>query len=156
MYVLGCWCGVRKGKRKKAMSIVFDRNNSTATNNSSYNHDLDRRIGRSGFGAHKMTCLSIYSDDSSGGNSPPEFGGDERRPPKVVVEERGHDSSSSTSSIGRNSDDSPAERSSAGDGVGEEEEEEVQSQLKSGAFDNLEALEEVLPMKYVVSSVILL
>lgn len=133
------------------MSIVFDRNNSTATTNSSYNHDLDRRIGRSGFGAHKMTCLSIYSDDSSGGNSPPEFGGDERRPPKVVVEERGHDSLSSTSSIGRNSDDSSAERSSVGEG-----EEEVQSQLKSGAFDNLEALEEVLPMKYVVSSVILL
>lgn len=130
------------------MSIVFERNNSTAANNSSYNHDLDRRIGRSGFGAHKMTCLSIYSDDS-GGNSPPEFGGDDR-PPKVVVEERGDDSSSSTSSIGRNSDDSSAERSSGGDGDGDGE--EVQSQLKTGAFDNLEALEEVLPMKRSISN----
>ncbi|KAI5674268.1 hypothetical protein M9H77_14632 [Catharanthus roseus] len=85
--------------------------------------------------------------DGNGDNSS-EFGGADRL--KVAEEVRVGDSSSSTSSIGRNSDtESSAERSSDG-GVNEE----VQSKFKGGggALDNLEALEEVLPMKRSISS----
>lgn len=55
--------------------------------------------------------------------------------------------SSSTSSIGKNSDDEVSSESSGGGGGGESE--EVQSALRTGGLDNLEALEEALPIKYV-------
>uniref|UniRef100_A0A0V0HB31 Putative ovule protein n=1 Tax=Solanum chacoense TaxID=4108 RepID=A0A0V0HB31_SOLCH len=106
------------------MSIVLGRNNSS-----------DHRIEPSGFAAHGMTSIPIYNS--------PEFGiGD----PRDQEDDRSSSfsSSSSSSSIGRNSDDSPAGRSSS-DGDGEE----VQSSFKPGGLDNLETLEEILPIKYV-------
>lgn len=112
------------------MSIVLGRNNST-----------DHRIENTGF-PHGMTSIPIYKS--------PEFGiGD----PRDQEDDRtsSFSSSSSSSSIGRNSDDSPAGRSSS-DGDGEE----VQSPFKPGGLDNLNTLEEVLPIKYVDYSFIFL
>ncbi|KAK4716325.1 hypothetical protein R3W88_014663 [Solanum pinnatisectum] len=108
------------------MSIVLGRNNSS-----------DHRIEPSGFTAHGMTSIPSYNS--------PEFGiGD----PRDQEDDRSSSfsSSSSSSSIGRNSDDSPAGRSSS-DGDGEE----VQSSFKPGGLDNLETLEEVLPVKRSIS-----
>lgn len=105
------------------MSIVLGRNNSS-----------DHRIETSGF-PHGMTSIPTYNS--------PEFGvGD----PRDQEDDRSSSfsSSSSSSSIGRNSDESPAGRSSS-DGDGEE----VQSPFKPGGLDNLDTLEEVLPIKYV-------
>lgn len=101
----------------------------------------DHGIERPGF-VHGMTCMPIYkSAEFSVGNQ------------RIPVEEEEEDerSSSSTSSIGRNSDDSPGGRSSSGGGDADGDGEEVQSSFKGGALDNLEALEEVLPIKYVDS-----
>lgn len=108
------------------MSIVLGRSNSS-----------DHRIEPSGFATHGMTSIPIYNS--------PEFGiGD----PRDQEDDRSSSfsSSSSSSSIGRNSDDSPAGRSSS-DGDGEE----VQSSFKPGGLDNLETLEEVLPIKRSIS-----
>ncbi|XP_016482779.1 protein OXIDATIVE STRESS 3 LIKE 1 [Nicotiana tabacum] len=113
------------------MSIVLERNNSS-----------DHRIERSGFG-HGMTSIPIYKS--------PEFGVGDLR------DEEEHRSSissatSSSSSIGRNSDDSPAGRSSSDGGDDDVDGEEVQSPFKTGGgLDNLEALEEVLPVKRSIS-----
>ncbi|CAI9100719.1 OLC1v1037879C1 [Oldenlandia corymbosa var. corymbosa] len=142
------------------MSIVFERSsdsssvtNSGATNNS-YNLDHDHRgggIGGLGFSGRQMGCFPIYGNGTETGNKPPELGGGGGR--KLFDDDRSGDSSSSTSSIGRNSDDD--EESSAGrsseSGGGGGDSEEVQSKLKTGALDSLEALEEVLPIKRSIS-----
>lgn len=89
------------------------------------NSALDQSMKRPDFGHRNMTCASsIYNSlDFS------------------LVEEEDRSaslSSSSTSSIGKNSDDE-----SSGGG-------EVQSGCnKEGALDSLDALEQVLPVKYV-------
>lgn len=92
------------------------------------NNSTDHRIENTGF----PTSIPIYKS--------PEFAiGDQED-----FRTSSFTSSSSSSSIGRNSDDSPAGRSSS-DGDGEE----VQSPFKPGGLDNLNTLEEVLPIKYV-------
>lgn len=106
------------------MSIALERNNTA-----------DRQIERSGF-VHGMAFIPIYKS------------ADLRVQAKQENEDDRTSSSSSSSSIGRNSDDSPAVGGSSSDGG---DGEEVQSPFKpAGALDNLEALEEVLPIKYVV------
>ncbi|KAK4373103.1 hypothetical protein RND71_008487 [Anisodus tanguticus] len=105
------------------MSIVLGRNNTT-----------DHRIETSGF----VHSIPIYKS--------PEFSvGDLRDDDRSSSFSS---SSSSSSSIGRNSDDSPADRSSSDGG---DDGEEVQSPFKPGGLDNLEALEEVLPIKRSIS-----
>ncbi|XP_055824678.1 protein OXIDATIVE STRESS 3 LIKE 1-like [Solanum dulcamara] len=107
------------------MSIAFERNNTT-----------DHQIERPGF-VHGMPFVTIYKS--------PDLG------LRVQVKQEDEDdrtSSSSSSSIGRNSDDSPPAGGSSLDGDGEE----VQSPFKPGALDNLESLEEVLPIKRGISS----
>lgn len=137
------------------MSIALERSNnpsstvtSSGAGNSSnkYNLDHDRGIGRSGFGGQKMGCFPIYGNGAGTGSNPPELGGGGGR---KLAGQQSADSSSSTSSIGRNSDDedSSVGRSPGGGGGGDSE--EVQSKFKGGALENLEALEEVLPIKYV-------
>nr|GLL27802.1 uncharacterized protein LOC109148139 [Ipomoea trifida] len=112
------------------MSIALEGNSSG-----------DHGIERPGF-VHGMTCIPIYkSAEFSVGN----------RRGTVEEEEDDERSSSSTSSIGRNSDDSPGGRSSSGGGDADGDGEEVQSSFKGGALDNLEALEEVLPIKRGIS-----
>ncbi|CAH9101795.1 unnamed protein product [Cuscuta epithymum] len=102
------------------------------------NSSVDLGIERPGF-VLGMKCVPIYES--------PEFSVEDRR---CTVKEEDSDgrSSSCTSSIGRNSDDSPAGRSSDADGDGEE----VQSSFKGGVLDNLEALEEALPIKRGISN----
>ncbi|VFQ68146.1 unnamed protein product [Cuscuta campestris] len=99
------------------------------------NSSVDLGIERSGF-VHGMKCIPIYESPEfpvgDGGFAAKEADSDEQ-------------TSSCTSSIGRNSDDLQVGRSlDAADGDGEE----VQSSFKGGVLDNLEALEEVLPIKY--------
>ncbi|XP_057507171.1 uncharacterized protein LOC130790216 isoform X2 [Actinidia eriantha] len=89
------------------------------------------RIERSGL-RHGMSCGSVY-------DSPEIFSGDRRLTAAKKVEEVVE--SSSSSSIGRNSDLSGGES----DGDGDSGEGEIQSSYK-GPLDNLDALEEVLPM----------
>lgn len=103
------------------MSIALERNNSGG-------HQIERLRG--------MTCMAIYNSA--------EFSIGDRRI-TAAEEEEEEDRSSSSSSIGRNSDDSPAGQSSS-DSDGEE----VQSSSKDGVLGNLEDLEEVLPIKYVL------
>ncbi|XP_019151488.1 PREDICTED: uncharacterized protein LOC109148139 [Ipomoea nil] len=99
----------------------------------------DHGIERPGF-VHGMTCMPIYkATEFSVGRG-------------TVEEEDEERSSSSTSSIGRNSDDSPGGRSSSGGGDADGDGEEVHSSFKGGALDNLEALEEVLPIKRGISN----
>ncbi|XP_009761754.1 protein OXIDATIVE STRESS 3 LIKE 1-like [Nicotiana sylvestris] len=107
------------------MSIALERNNTA-----------DRQIERSGF-VHGMAFIPIYKS------------ADLRVQAKQENEDDRTSSSSSSSSIGRNSDDSPAAGDASSDGDGEE----VQSPFKpAGALDNLEALEEVLPIKRGISN----
>ncbi|KAK4337985.1 hypothetical protein RND71_042472 [Anisodus tanguticus] len=94
------------------------------------NNTTDRQIERPGF-VHGMSFVPIYKS--------PDLGEDDRT------------SSSSSSSIGRNSDDSPAPGGSSSDG-GNGDGEEVQSHFKPGALNNLDSLEEVLPMKRGISN----
>lgn len=114
------------------MSIAFERNNSVN----------DRRVERPGVAYHQMNfvCPMYNSEDCQAAD---------RSPDEVEqLEEERTDSvsSSSTSSIGKNSDD---EVSGDGDGDGDGEGEEVQSEYKTGALESLDALAEVLPVKYV-------
>lgn len=102
------------------------------------NSSVDLGIERPGF-VHGMKCSPIYES--------PEFSiGDDGFAAKDVDSDE--QASSCTSSIGRNSDDSPAGRSLDADGDGEE----VQSSFKGGVLDNLQALEEVLPIKRGISN----
>lgn len=134
------------------MSIAAERsdNNSTTTTttannniNNDHHHDY-HLIGRSGLNGQEMMSFSIFEN----GSQLPELGGGvgvgAGRNVMVEEEDRSGDSSSSTSSIGRNS----YEEASEGEGEGGDGE-EVQSKYKGGALDSLEALEEVLPIKYV-------
>lgn len=103
------------------MSIALERNNSGG-------HQIERLRG--------MACMAAIYNSA-------EFSIGDRRSAAEVEEDE--DRSSSSSSIGRNSDDSPAGQSSS-----DSEGEEVQSSSKDGALGNLEDLEEVLPIKYVI------
>ncbi|KAM3301260.1 hypothetical protein P3S67_015761 [Capsicum chacoense] len=104
------------------MSIALERNNTTD------------QIERPEF-VHGMAFVPIYKS--------PDLG--------VGEEDEDDRTSSSSSSIGRNSDDSPPAGGSSSDGDGGESE-EVQSAFKPGAaLDNLESLEEVLPIKRGIS-----
>ncbi|GAA0166017.1 hypothetical protein LIER_43741 [Lithospermum erythrorhizon] len=85
-------------------------------------------------------CIQMYNSM--------EYGGGE------LLHEVDQLSSSSASSIGMNSDESSLSDSGGGGGGGGGgdsggEEEEVESEYKGGVLDSLEALEEVLPIKYV-------
>lgn len=113
------------------MSIAFERNSTP-----------DHQIERPGF-MHGMTFVPIYNS--------PDLGVGESMVQVKREDEDDRTSSSSSSSIGRNSDDSPLAGGSSSNGCpGEGDGEEVQSPFKPGALDNLESLEEVLPIKYVV------
>ncbi|KAJ8568775.1 hypothetical protein K7X08_030997 [Anisodus acutangulus] len=93
------------------------------------NNTTDRQIERPGF-VQGMAFVPIYKS--------PALGEDDRT------------YSSSSSSIGRNSDDSPAQGRSSSDGDGDGD--EVQSHFKPDALNNLDSLEEVLPIKRGISS----
>lgn len=113
------------------MSIAFERNSS----------GNDNRIELPGFARHQMNFVSpIYNSQ--------DFPAADRMLVEVdPAEEDRIDpvSSSSSSSIGKNSDEEVS-----GDGDGDGEGEEVQSEYKKGALDSLDALDEVLPVKYVI------
>ncbi|KAL6496464.1 hypothetical protein OROGR_029722 [Orobanche gracilis] len=114
------------------MSMALERSNSAAG---------DHRVEVPEFAHRNIACASsIYS--------PPELTTVDRRFPAakdLASEDQGDSlsSSSSTSSIGKNSDDSTS--GVGGDG------EEVQSGYEGGPLDNMEALEEVLPVKRSIS-----
>lgn len=110
------------------MSIALDSSSSN-------------RIERSGL-RHGMSCGSEYDSPDSGRPVNVMFSGDLRLPAAKDVEDEVDDSSSS-SSIGVDSDLSDGDDNS-GEG-------EVQSSHK-GTLDNLDDLEEVLPMKRGISS----
>ncbi|KAL3332419.1 hypothetical protein AABB24_032808 [Solanum stoloniferum] len=115
------------------MSIAFERNSTP-----------DHQIERPGF-VHGMAFVPIYNS--------PDLGVGERMLQAKQEDEDDRTSSSSSSSIGRNSDDSPPAGGSSSDGGrGDGDGEEVQSPFKPGALDNLESLEEVLPIKRGISS----
>lgn len=105
------------------MSIALQRNNSGG-----------HRIEETGF-VHCEVAYVLPPYES------PELSASDRLSPEVG-DPSGSLSSSSTSSIGKNSDEHP------GGGSGSDEE-EVQSEFKGGPLDNLDSLEEVLPVKYV-------
>ncbi|XP_016506225.1 uncharacterized protein LOC107824012 [Nicotiana tabacum] len=111
------------------MSIALERNSTT-----------DHKIKRPGF-IKGIPCIPIYKSL--------EFVAGDRWIPANKEGDDDDDRTSSSSSIGRNSDESPAgmPSSDGGDGDGEE----VQSALKRGALDNLESLEEILPIKRSIS-----
>ncbi|OIT01676.1 PREDICTED: uncharacterized protein LOC109226573 [Nicotiana attenuata] len=116
------------------MSIALERNDMA-----------DNRFKRPGF-VNGMACFPIYKS--------PEFGAGDRCALAKQEDEEEDDrttSSSSSSSIGRNSDESPAGRSLSDGGDGDGDGEEVLSAFKPGGLDNLEALEEVLPIKRSIS-----
>ncbi|KAL7096100.1 hypothetical protein ACP275_10G062000 [Erythranthe tilingii] len=89
-----------------------------------------------------MACVSMPYDS-------PELSASDRRSPETEEEEEeeegrsGSLSSSSSSSIGKNSDERMED--------GGSDEEEVLSEYKGGPLDNLDSLEEVLPVKKSIS-----
>ncbi|XP_057767146.1 protein OXIDATIVE STRESS 3 LIKE 1-like isoform X1 [Salvia miltiorrhiza] len=106
------------------MSIALQRNNSGG------GHPIEGP----GFVHCEMAYVSSPYD-------PPELSAADRLSPEAE-DASGSLSSSSSSSIGKNSDEHP------GGGSGSDEE-EVQSQYKGGPLDNLDSLEEVLPVNVV-------
>ncbi|XP_057767153.1 protein OXIDATIVE STRESS 3 LIKE 2-like isoform X2 [Salvia miltiorrhiza] len=108
------------------MSIALQRNNSGG------GHPIEGP----GFVHCEMAYVSSPYD-------PPELSAADRLSPEAE-DASGSLSSSSSSSIGKNSDEHP------GGGSGSDEE-EVQSQYKGGPLDNLDSLEEVLPVKKSIS-----
>lgn len=118
------------------MSIALDRNGGGAPH-----HTIQRSqfIHHGGMSCHRSPASGVVSAG-------------ERMFPKEV-EERGEDSDScSSSSIGRNSDLSSEEEEEDGGGGGGGGEDlgdgEVQSSFKGGPLDTMDALEEVLPIRY--------
>lgn len=109
------------------MSIALQRNNSGG------GHPIEGP----GFVHREMAYVSSAYD------SPDLTAADRPSPEPEEEDPSGSLSSSSSSSIGKNSDEHP----SGGSGS---DEEEVQSQYKGGPLDSLDALEEVLPVKYVI------
>ncbi|KAG6414295.1 hypothetical protein SASPL_127014 [Salvia splendens] len=94
-------------------------------------------------GAHPIEEPGFVHRDMPFASSP--YDPPELSPPdqRSSDEDRGSFSSSASSSIGKNSDEHP----SGGSGS---DEDEVQSHFKGGPLENLDSLEEVLPVKYVI------
>lgn len=112
------------------MSIAFESHTHNTTSSSN-------RIQRPGFRHGGMSCIAIYGDRR--------YPAVEETKGLVPAREDEEEDTCSSSSIGRNSDSGESS-----DGGGDSGDGEVQSDFK-GPLDCLDALEEVLPMKYVFS-----